>query len=91
MIINRHEAVDTFMSWSLWVTEFGSGGFRTRFSLCGAVKSDQEGNNLMFLTEWREFPSAPCFAGEKKFDDSPRLDIVEIARVHDILPGLFPS
>jgi len=45
----------------------------------------------MFLTEWREFPSAPCFAGEKKFDDSPRLDIVEIARVHDILPGLFPS
>jgi len=35
---------------------------------------------LMFLSEWREFPSAPCLA-EKKIDDSSRLDVVEIARV----------
>jgi hypothetical protein len=41
----------------------------------------------MFLSEWREFPSAPCLAGEererekKKLDDSSRLDVVEIARV----------
>jgi len=34
----------------------------------------------MFLPEWREFPSAPCFAG-KKLDDSSRLHVVEIARV----------
>jgi len=34
----------------------------------------------MFLSEWREFPSAPCLAGKKKLDDSSRLD-VEIARV----------
>jgi len=27
---------------------------------------DQEGNKLMFLSEWREFPSAPCLAGGKK-------------------------
>jgi len=27
---------------------------------------DQEGNKLMFLSEWREFPSAPCLAGKKK-------------------------
>ena len=26
---------------------------------------DQEGNKLMFLSEWREFPSAPCLAGVK--------------------------
>jgi len=45
----------------------------------------------MFLTEWREFPSAPCLAGKKKVDDSSRLDVVEIASVSDILPGLFPS
>jgi len=36
---------------------------------------------LMFLSEWREFPSAPCLAGKKKFDDSWRHDVVEIARV----------
>jgi len=36
---------------------------------------------LMFLSEWREFPSAPCLAGEKKLDDSPGLDVVEIASV----------
>ena len=42
---------------------------------------DQEGNKLMFLSEWREFPSAPWLAeGKKKLDDSWRLDVVEIAR-----------
>jgi hypothetical protein len=34
----------------------------------------------MFLSEWREFPSAPCLVG-KKIDDSYRLDVAEIARV----------
>jgi len=36
----------------------------------------------MFLSELREFPSATCLAGgKKKLDGSPRLDVVEIARV----------
>ena len=46
----------------------------------------------MFLSEWREFPSAPCLAGGGgDIDDSLRLDVVEIARVPDILPSLCPS
>jgi len=45
----------------------------------------------MFLSEWREFTSAPCLAGGKKIDDSTRLDVVEIARGSDMLPSLFPS
>jgi len=45
----------------------------------------------MFLSEWREFPSVPCLAGQKKIDDSVRLDFVEIALVPDMLPSLFPS
>ena len=40
---------------------------------------DQEGKHLMVLSEWREFPSAPCLAG-KKLDDGSRLHVVEIAR-----------
>jgi len=36
---------------------------------------------LMLLSEWLEFPSAPCLAGGKNLDDSSRLDVVEIARV----------
>jgi len=52
--------------------------------------SDQEGNKLMLLSEWREFPSALCLAGKKKLDDSSRL-VVEIARVPDVLPNLFLS
>jgi len=44
----------------------------------------------MFLSEWREFPSASCLA-EKKLDDSSHLSVVEIACIPDILPGLFPS
>jgi hypothetical protein len=34
----------------------------------------------MFLSEWREFLSAPCLA-VKKLDESSRLAVVEIARV----------
>jgi len=54
---------------------------------------DQEGNKLMFLSEWREIPLAPCLAagwGGRELDDSSRLDVVEIARVPDMLPRLFP-
>jgi len=51
---------------------------------------DQEGNKVMFLSDWREFPSAPFLAGKKKLDDSSRLDVVEIARVPEMLPSLFP-
>ena len=35
---------------------------------------------LMFLSEWHEFPSAPCLAG-KKLDDSLCLGVVEMAHV----------
>jgi len=45
----------------------------------------------MFLSEWREFPSALCLAGKIKLENSSRLDVVEIARVLDMLPSLFPS
>jgi len=36
---------------------------------------------LMFLSELRGFPSAPCLAGKKKLDDSSRLYVVEIVRI----------
>jgi len=53
--------------------------------------SDRPGRKLMFLSEWREFPSAPCLAGKQKnLDDSSRLDVVEIERVEIrdcFLPG----
>jgi len=38
---------------------------------------------LMFPSEWREFPSAPCL--EKKLDDSSCLHVIEIARVAYVL------
>jgi len=46
----------------------------------------------MFLSEWCEFPSAPCLAGKKKkLDDGSRLDVVENARVPDMLPSFLAS
>jgi len=37
---------------------------------------------LIFLSEWRELPSAPCLAGgKKKLDDSSRPEVVEIASI----------
>jgi len=29
-----------------------------------SLAQNQEGNKLMFLIEWHEFPSAPCLAGK---------------------------
>jgi len=48
---------------------------------------------LMFLLEWRDFSSAPCLAKKKKMklDDNSRPNVVEIARIPDMLPSLFPS
>jgi len=36
---------------------------------------------LKFLSELREFSSAPSLAEKKKLDDSSRLDVAEIERV----------
>ena len=41
----------------------------------------------LFLSEWREFPLAPCFAGRKNYDSS-RLHVVETARASDMLPSV---
>ena len=48
----------------------------------------------MFLSQWRELLSATCLAEiikKKKLDDSSRLDVVEIARVPDMLPSLLAT
>jgi len=45
----------------------------------------------MVLSEWHEFPSAPCLAGKKKPDDISCLNVVEIAHVPGMLLSLFPS
>jgi len=37
---------------------------------------DQEGNKLTFLSEWREFPSAPCLARKKKNLMTARVSMV---------------
>jgi hypothetical protein len=36
---------------------------------------------IIFLSEWREFSSAPCLAGKKGLEESSRLDVLEIARI----------
>jgi len=38
---------------------------------------------LMFLSEWREFPSGSCLegGGGGELDDNSHLDVTEIARV----------
>ena len=46
--------------------------------------------NASVRTAWISFGALPC-RGVKILDDSSRLDVVEIARVPDTLPSLFPS
>jgi len=45
----------------------------------------------MFLSAWSDFLWRLALQEKKKLDDSSRLDVVEIARVPDILPSLLPS
>jgi len=56
-----------------------------------ALQEKKKLDDIMFLSEWREFPLAPCLAGKKKLDDSLCLNVVEIACVPDMLLSLFPS
>jgi len=44
----------------------------------------------MFLSEWREFLSAPCLAGKKNFV-AARVPILLKSLVPNMLPSLFPS
>jgi hypothetical protein len=51
----------------------------------------QPGNkqaNVSVTMVWISFGALPC---RKNLDDSSRLDVVEITRVPDMLPRLFPS
>ena len=45
--------------------------------------------NISVRMTWISFGTLPC--RKKKLDNSSRLDVVEIARVPDTLPSLFPS
>jgi hypothetical protein len=40
----------------------------------------------MLLSEWREFPSAPCVAGKETLDDNSRLDELKKHSSPDMLP-----
>jgi len=46
---------------------------------------------LMFLSEWREFSSAPCLQGGGELGGSPRLGVFEIGGVPDLPLSFFPS
>jgi len=60
----------------------------------GADKSlarpGSEQTNVSVRMAWISFGALP-FREKKKHDDSSRLDVVEVARVPDMLPSLFPS
>ena len=64
------------------------------FKICkGADKSlarpGRKEANFSVRMAWISFGALPC--RKKKLDDSSRLDVVEIARVTDTVPSLFPS
>ena len=46
--------------------------------------------NVSVRMAWISFGALP-WKGGGELDDSSRLDVVEIARVPDMLPSLFPS
>jgi len=47
--------------------------------------------NVSVRMAWILFSALPCKKKKKKLDDSSHLDVVEIARVPDMLPSFFPS
>jgi len=63
---------------------------RCRGAVKSLVRPGRKQGNVSVRMVWISFGALPCRA-EKKLDDSSRLDVVEIARVPDMLPSLFPS
>ena len=55
------------------------------------LSPDQEGNKLMFLSEWREFPSAPCLAGKRNLMTARVSMLLKSRASLNMLPSLFPS
>ena len=54
------------------------------------VRPAKKQANVSVRMAWISFGALPC-TKKKKLDDSSRLDVVEIARVPDMLPSLFLS
>ena len=52
------------------------------------VRPGRKQANVSVIMALISFGALPC---KKKVDDSSRLRVVEIARVPDMLPSLFPS
>jgi len=53
------------------------------------VRPRKKQSNISVRMARISFGALPCI--KKNLDDSSRLDVVEIARVPDMLPSLFPS
>ena len=54
------------------------------------VRAGRKQANVFVRMAWISFGALPC-RGKWKLDGSSRLDVVEIAGVHDMLPSLFHS
>ena len=55
------------------------------------ARPERKQANVSVRMAWISFGALPCRGGDKKFDDSRRLDVVEIARVSGMLLSLVPS
>ena len=67
-----------------------STGVPSRWYKCADKFLARQGRKQVNVTvriAWISFGALPC--RKKKLEDSPRLDVVEIARIPDMLPGLF--
>ena len=77
------------------VYSFHDGHFHCRWDVCYTDKSlarpGRKQANVSVRIAWISFCALPCKKKKKKLDDSSRLDVVEIARVPDMLPSLFTS
>ena len=80
------------MMYLLTAVELTPGGSSTVHIYRGADKSLARPGRIQANVSVRmasiSFGALPC---KKTLDDSSRIDVVEIARVPDMLPSLFPS
>jgi len=71
-----------YVLWFAFILIVQNSGFSTGVLI--SPYPDQEGNKLMFLSEWREFPSVPCLAEKKKNLITAHISMLKL-RVPDML------
>jgi len=88
IILNRKYGSPSYCQ-IFFLIAFLEGGLYYRGGNKSLARPGRKQSNVSVRMAYISFGALPCWK-KKKLDDISRLDVVEIARIPDMLPSLFP-